>query len=149
MKTFSLATAAVAIALFGLAGCAKENPPVSQEDTDKMVKFSKCMKEHGVDIGDPLAQGGTGKTFNPQDPKMLAAEAACRSLAPAAHKQGNPPPGAEDRALKVAECLRKKGIDAKDPEPGGIEVGIDQKPGVSNEKLVEAYAACNKEHPAP
>jgi hypothetical protein len=83
-----------------------------------MVKFSQCMKGYGINIPGPDEAGGPVQTFNPNDPKAQAAQAACRKYAPNPQQQGKLTAEQEDRALKLAECLRKQGISAKDPEPG-------------------------------
>jgi hypothetical protein len=71
---------------------------MSAEDMDKLLAFAKCMREHGVDMPDPTADGGfvmrvddsgganggTGGTTKggPDDPEFQAAEKACSSLLP-------------------------------------------------------------------
>ena len=47
------------------------------------LKFSKCMRDHGVDFPDPqrVGAGGikiTGGNVNPNDPKTKAAQNACQ-----------------------------------------------------------------------
>ncbi|WP_285496870.1 hypothetical protein [Actinomadura sp. NBRC 104425] len=148
MRTLRFAAVALAaVTSFGLAGCGEENPPVSQSEQDKMVKFAECMRKHGVEIPD-RGPNAPEKTFDPNDVKMQAAQAACRSLAPDPHQEGKPSAAQEDRALKLAECLRKRGINAKDPEPGSIQISIEENPNDDPQKTVAAYAACNKEVPA-
>ena len=46
------------------------------------LKFSKCMRDHGVDFPDPqrVGSGGikiTGRNINPNDPKTKSAQSAC------------------------------------------------------------------------
>ncbi|GAA4131494.1 hypothetical protein GCM10022416_10250 [Actinomadura keratinilytica] len=148
MRTLRFAAVALAaVTSIGLAGCGKENPPVSQSEQDKMVKFAECIRKHGVDFPDP-GPNAPEKTYDPNDVRMQAAHAACRSLAPNPHQEGKPSAAEEDRALKLAECLRKRGINAKDPAPGSIHISIEESPGDDPQKTVAAYAACNKEVPA-
>ena len=76
---------------------------ISAEDLDKMLQFAKCMREHGVDMPDPNADGGfvmqvngsgdgSGTVGNgvggPDDPNFQAAQTACSSLLPG--KLGQP-----------------------------------------------------------
>ena len=47
------------------------------------LKFSKCMRDHGVDFPDPqrVGSGGikiTGRNINPNDPKTKSAQSACQ-----------------------------------------------------------------------
>ncbi|MFC7479118.1 hypothetical protein ACFQX7_02170 [Luedemannella flava] len=87
--------------------------------------------------------------MNTSDPKALAAQAACARLAPNPHRQGELNPGDEERALKLAECLRKNGIKAKDPEPNTAQVTLEEGATYTAEKLVAAYTTCSKEVAAP
>lgn len=51
---------------------------------DAMVKFTECMRQHGVDIPDPAADGKMQvPTGVPQD-KLQAAQQACQQLLPGA-----------------------------------------------------------------
>ena len=134
----------------GLVGCSKGNAPVSPEGRDQMVRYAECMQKYGINIpvpddGEP-AEGFVA--LDPDDPKSQAAQAACARLAPAAHQQGKLSAQQEDHALKLAECLRKHGIKAKDPAPGTVDVSIEEGSTYTQENLVAAYVACNKEVPA-
>jgi hypothetical protein len=81
--------------------------PLSAEDLDKLLQFAKCMREHGIDMPDPQADGGiifeqrdgaTGPTGPQDDAEFRAAEEACASLLPGKigkpgiHQDGGPPP---------------------------------------------------------
>ncbi|MEN3308808.1 MAG: hypothetical protein V7603_5010, partial [Micromonosporaceae bacterium] len=152
MRRFSLGVVAVAaVVTLGLAGCGKGTAPVAQEDKEKMVKYAECMRQYGINI--PIPEDGEPAggmvTFKPDDPKMQAAQAACARLAPNPHRQGKLSAAQEDHALKLAECLRKHDIKAKDPAPGTAEVTLEEGATYTQEKLVAAYTVCNKEVPAP
>ncbi|WP_051467255.1 hypothetical protein [Actinomadura oligospora] len=68
----------------------------SPQDQDKMRKFAKCMREHGIDMQDPGADGGMKikRTAPPggakqdiaDDPKLKAAQDACKQLQPGGPK---------------------------------------------------------------
>ncbi|GAA4236757.1 hypothetical protein GCM10022254_47200 [Actinomadura meridiana] len=156
MKRLPLAAAAlVAVAAFGLTGCGGDDksPGASQsmpkDQQDQMVKYAKCLEEHGL-TGKlpPRKAGGPVQVAGPVDPKVQAAQSACAKLAP--RLEGEEVPQKEqDYALKMAECLRKQGLSAKDPSPGSSDVVVDQATSVPQQKLVDAYAACNKQVPAP
>lgn len=60
---------------------------------DKMVKFASCMREHGIDMPDPQADGGitilrnddgnvsgSAGEIDPSSPEFQAAEEACRPI---------------------------------------------------------------------
>jgi hypothetical protein len=69
---------------------------MSAEDMDKILAFAKCMREHGVNMPDPQANGdggiviqvddgsGTAGTGGPKpdSPAFQAAQTACGSLLP-------------------------------------------------------------------
>ncbi|MEU5162852.1 hypothetical protein AB0G74_25030 [Streptomyces sp. NPDC020875] len=57
---------------------------------------------------------------------------------------GAVPADNEEKARKFAECLRENGLDAPDPEDGGIRIGAE---GVSKEKAEKAMKACRKYQP--
>ncbi|MFI0371281.1 hypothetical protein ACH35V_25740 [Actinomadura sp. 1N219] len=154
MKTFSLAVAALAAAAaLGLAGCGGGessdgggNTKKSQAEIDREQKFVQCLKQHGIEIGsDPNDTHVIG-----EDPKFDAAQAACAKYAPINEAKNEDITSAdEDRALKRAECLRRHGVNAKDPKPGTANITIDEGAGDTPQKLVAAYTACNKEVPNP
>lgn len=79
-------------------------PPLSPEDLDKMLAFAQCMREHGIPMDDPTADGGiriqigstdagSGAAAPPiNEQKLQAAHTACSSLLPGkmADKMGQP-----------------------------------------------------------
>ena len=92
------------------------------------LKFSKCMREHGIDMLDPqrVGKGGIkltgGKGVNFDDPKMKAAQSACQkymqigggeTLDPAKRAK------LQEAALSYARCMRGHGVDMPDPKLAG------------------------------
>jgi len=92
------------------------------------LKFSKCMREHGIDMPDPqrVGKGGIkltgGKGVNFDDPKMKAAQSACQkymqigggeTLDPAKRAK------LQEAALNYARCMRGQGVDMPDPKLAG------------------------------
>lgn len=62
-----------------------------QEFRDQALKFSRCMRAHGVDMPDPktgpgggVMIGGPGAKIDPSSPSFQAAQKACQSMAPGA-----------------------------------------------------------------
>ena len=70
---------------------------------DNALKFARCMREHGIDLPDPGADGAIRKPvdggegsaepavmFDPDDPKLKAAQRACGHLFGAAQPAPEP-----------------------------------------------------------
>jgi hypothetical protein len=154
MKKVQLAMMAfAAAATLGLGGCggslSNNGADIPQNVKDQMVKFAQCMRDHGINVPDP---DGSAKVVAPaagSDPKFEAANAACAKYRVTKDRGENAPADEQDAALKKAECLRKQGINAKDPKPGTADISIDEGPGDTQEKLVAAYTICNKQVPSP
>ncbi|HWS39411.1 MAG TPA: hypothetical protein VN408_42535 [Actinoplanes sp.] len=134
------------VTVLSLAGCEGSKPPPSAEDTAKLRQYADCMKEYGIDIpvpgeGEPaggLVTIGTGV-------KALAARTACARLEPEAHAQGKPDPADEERALRLAACLRTEGIKAVDPRAGEINVGLEDGATYSQQELIAAFTTCGEQ----
>jgi hypothetical protein len=141
---------AIIVAVLALAACAKTAPPITAGELAQQKQHNACMRSAGVDVPDPeeMADGGGDFTLNTEDPKTLAALSACARLDPGGHREGDPDPAVEERTLALAECLRKHGIRAKDPEPDGPPVVLlEDGAKYSQQQLVDAYTACGKEVP--
>jgi hypothetical protein len=73
---------------FGNAGPPQLSEAERQELQETMLKFAKCMREHGVDMPDPDFSGGGGAFrigpgrggVDPDDPDFKAAEEACQPI---------------------------------------------------------------------
>jgi hypothetical protein len=89
----------------------KGGPQMSAEDQDKVLAFTRCMRDHGIDMPDPdfssggvMIKGGgpsdegSGPRFNPTGDEFKAAEEACRSLLPG----GGPKNGTSGPSTNVA-----------------------------------------------
>ncbi|MFZ3592725.1 hypothetical protein [Streptomyces sp. BH104] len=158
MNTRKLTVVAVtltATAMFGLTACGDDSPPKKAApsqgdgDYDRMRKFITCMAEQGVDVPEPAPDEDGGKDSNIEKPdggskaKAEAARAACAKYAPSDDINEDITEADKDLALKKAECLRGKGVNAKDPEPGALDVTVEGT--VDKDKLVKAFRACNKQ----
>jgi hypothetical protein len=58
---------------------------------ESMLKFARCMREHGVDVPDPkpgegIRIGGPGSKLNPEDPSLLTAQKASEGILRGAFK---------------------------------------------------------------
>jgi hypothetical protein len=73
--------------LLGDAGPQNMSPKQQQEAQDQALAFSRCMREHGVNMPDPTFDGqghvsmkiDGGSGLDPSDPKFEAAQQACGS----------------------------------------------------------------------
>jgi hypothetical protein len=100
-------------------------------DQERMIKYSQCMREHGIDIPDPetAADGGTGiKVPDGVDPKDVeAANKECKQFMPNGGERQQPDAQQLEQQRNFAKCMRENGIpDFPDPAPDG---GIGIKPG--------------------
>jgi hypothetical protein len=91
------------------------------------LKFSKCMRAHGIDMPDPQRVGTgaiklTGGKVDFNDPKMKSAQSACQkymqigggeTLDPAKRAK------LQQAALSYARCMRGQDVDMPDPKLAG------------------------------
>lgn len=76
-----------------LPGAAGQNGAgLSEADKQKMLDYTRCLRQQGIDIGDPDPQTGVPsdvrKLLDPSDPKLQAAQTACQQYAPKALQGG-------------------------------------------------------------
>ncbi|WP_405620802.1 hypothetical protein [Streptomyces sp. NBC_01508] len=150
--TFAAVVTLTAAAMFGMTACSDEESPNKaapsngDADYDRMQQFIECMKKQGLDVPEPPADGGGDSSVEkPEGGSQAAAEAAraaCAKYAPSDDLNEDITEADKDLALKKAECLREQGINAKDPKPGTLDVSVEG--AVDNDKLVKAFATCNK-----
>jgi hypothetical protein len=126
----------------------------SSADNAKLVKYSQCMRSHGVpDFPDPTNgrlmlqfRKGSSSTLDPNSPEFQSAQQACKSLAPSGLGSGQSvSPQAQAQALKFARCMRSHGVPGF-PDPtfsgGGIRI---QAKGVNlnSPEVKRAQQACS------
>jgi hypothetical protein len=104
------------------------------EMQDAALEYAQCMRDHGIDMPDPVFQdGGMSIGFGPDsgaDPEseeFKAAEEECRPILEEARPdvQLSPEQQAEmqDKLTAMAECMRARGHDMPDPQvadDGGV-----------------------------
>ncbi|MCW2752513.1 MAG: hypothetical protein JWR83_3623 [Aeromicrobium sp.] len=100
-------------------------PKLSNEE--KAVKFTECLRAHGLDVKDPEpGQGGisiTGKSGGPGKDDVDKAMKACQKYDAARDLSGKPNPKGQEMALKMSKCMRAHGVeDFPDPVDGGIRL---------------------------
>ncbi len=130
-----LAAVAAALALGACGGSddngsgSKGSSRASQQDKafEGALKFSKCMRDHGVDFPDPQRAGAggiklTAKNLNPNDPKTKAAQQDCQKYMQIGGGETIDPARRarlQEAALKYARCMREHGVDMPDPKFSG------------------------------
>jgi hypothetical protein len=58
-------------------------PPIDPTQLAQMLEFAKCMREHGIDMPDPGANGGhQTPNSNPDNPALKVAGEACKGKVP-------------------------------------------------------------------
>ena len=131
--TLAAITCAVAI-----AACGSSSKPRSTADvgsSPQSIKYSDCMRSHGVpNFPDLNADGSVSlpSSINPQAPAFQAAQQTCASLRPGA---GSPPPPIslpqQKSFVANAQCMRKHGVpNFPGPVfgPGGLGIGYNVPP---------------------
>jgi hypothetical protein len=157
--------AAALVAGVALTGCGAEEAATAgsedrqQQAKDAMLAYTKCMREHGVDIPDPEPGERGLRMVAPEGvsrEEMREAEEACRK-----HLEEFEPPELseeqqeemKERALAHARCMREHGIENfPDPtfgEGGRTTMRIGPEDGIdpNSEKFKEAEEACRDELP--
>lgn len=110
------------------AGCGGGDPGPAQEagaPDDALMEFVRCMRGHGVQLGDPIVRGDSVEIPPARGVPVVsreefeAAEAACRAEGhggPAmAGSRAGVDTGVQDGAVAFARCVRRHGIDLPDP----------------------------------
>ena len=113
-----VALAAIAIAVCGLAltACGSSAKPKSSKSSSysKLVKYSDCMRWHGVpNFPDPLDGGYPLRTsgVNLRSPAFTSAQKACAKLQPGGAKEPAPiTSGQVFQMAKKVRCIRRHGF---------------------------------------
>jgi hypothetical protein len=99
--------------------------PKQATGRDKAVKFSECIRAHGVaDFPDPNAKGDYQYGVSVSPAVWKRATTACKDLQPPGTLSGKRTPKEQSGALKFAQCMRDHGV--KDfPDPANGEPLVD------------------------
>jgi hypothetical protein len=163
-----LPLAAVAVLALSACGSSGKNNNNSSSADDKAyagaLKFSKCMREHGVDVPDPqrgtnggilMKSGGPGKggpsekgLSGPGNPKFEAAEKECgKYMVRGGGKAPSPAEQAKrnDAFIGYAGCMRGKGINFPDPKitANGVQMMLGKGVRPDSAKFKAADKACH------
>ncbi|WP_146246418.1 hypothetical protein [Actinoplanes xinjiangensis] len=138
----------VAVLGFALSGCAATGEPDGPGDTPpsgvadpftKVVAYAECLQKEGLPVQINPGDGYT-MPLGTDRSKIAAAEAACRNVAPPG-MYDKPSTEELDRYVKVAQCLRDKGIKVDDPTMERPQLQIDQQAPAN---LKELQADCEE-----
>lgn len=120
--------------------------PSPSSEEDMQVAFARCMRQHGMDVPDPgaggkvhIAGGGGANTQRAID--------ACRHLLPVGNKLNPTDPKQMDSMVKLAQCMRRHGINVSDPTVAHPYFQLTARQKTSHAFAV-AIKACNVSKPA-
>ncbi|MFI6318620.1 hypothetical protein ACIBG8_13920 [Nonomuraea sp. NPDC050556] len=115
------------------------------DQREAQLKFAQCMREHGVDMKDPEPGGGIRIEAKGDQNVTEKAMKACQPLMDnVVGERVKQDPGAQDKVLKYAQCMRENGIAMEDPKDGKFMVQVPQ----GQEKQMEkAQKACKEFQP--
>jgi hypothetical protein len=111
-------SAAAATLLLAACGGSAPKATAGPDDEQRLVKFAKCMREHGLEVSTPTGSsgeiriGGSGKQGDIH--QLEAAQQACKRYQPKGAKQNLSPQekvAREEEVLKFAKCMREHGVD--------------------------------------
>ncbi|MGH2656622.1 MAG: hypothetical protein ACRDIZ_07995, partial [Actinomycetota bacterium] len=128
-------------------------PEASVDPEEAFLEFAECLREQGVDVGDPGEGEGILIDARTQDREAFReAEEACGHLIEDVVQDAAERIPEEDRErlmeqqLAFAECMRDQGIDFPDPqfgEDGLFEVGPSEGVDPEDPAFREAMEACD------
>jgi hypothetical protein len=117
-------------------------------DEDKMREFTKCMREHGVEMPEPDAEGRikveahSNADGSGNHEAMDKAHEACRTLLPNGGKPKPMSPEDLDKARQRAKCMRDHGVDMPDPDPNSPGITTRLGENVDKDKMEKAFKEC-------
>jgi hypothetical protein len=122
----ALAAPVCALALAACGGSSNTSQANATKGFSQAVKFSDCMRSHGVtNFPDPTTGGGggfnirinAGSGVDPQSPSFQSAQDACHSLLPGGGPGGGHPTEQDKLSmLHLSQCMRANGLtDFPDP----------------------------------
>ena len=119
-----------------------------------MLAFAACMRENGVEVGDPRFDasgnlvGGLDFAKGNGDEAFIGAYEACTEFLVALKPALDPAQQAEqtEAALRFARCMRDQGLDWPDPAPEGAKfAGADIKIDKKSPEYATAFEVCDEE----
>jgi len=94
------------------------NPVIAAKQYEQAVKFTRCMRAHGIaDFPDPSAGGGIqisglgpNSDLNPSNATFVAAQNACQKYSPVQQPSAAAQAQLQAKALAFSACMRKHGV---------------------------------------
>jgi hypothetical protein len=153
-KSFLLvpfALASLALVACGGSG-SKATDSTSQASEQQALNFTRCMREHGVNISAPNGPGGPINVTGTSPQVMEAAQKACARYRP----QGGPEKlspaeraAREDAVQSFARCMRSHGVEVQAQTQGGaVRIGVHAN-AKENPAFQAAQKACESYLPKP
>lgn len=122
-----------------------------QNAQDAALAYAKCMRKNGAEVPDPDARGMfeiTPGSKMPDEEAMKKGDEACKAERSAMQGSiGGPDKDLDEKALKMARCLREQGIDVPDPkahEGGGTSMDVDEDK-INDPAFKKAMSTCSKQ----
>ena len=145
------------LASFALAACggSGSNPNASSKTNNEqqILNFTRCMREHGVNISTPNGPGGGPIKVTGTNPQVMeAAQKACARYRPGGGPEKLSPAeraAREDAVQSFARCMRSHGVEVQAQTQGGavrIAVHANAK---ENPAFQAAQKACEGYLPKP
>jgi hypothetical protein len=123
------------------------------KDQENFLKYAQCMREHGIDMPDPVVDDGKFAMSIPEGTdkaKVDAANTACKQFLPNGGQPMKADPEMQEKMRKFAQCMRENGLpEFPDPsEDGGIRIdGSTTTLDPQSEAFKKAEAACKEFQP--
>ena len=146
------------LASFALAACggSGSNPNASSktDNEQQILNFTRCMREHGVNISTPNGPRGGPINVTGTSPQVMeAAQKACSRYRP----QGGPEKlspaeraAREDAVQSFARCMRSHGVEVQAQTQGGaVRIGVHMNNAKENPAFQAAQKACESYLPKP
>jgi hypothetical protein len=154
-KPFLLVPCALAGLALAACGGSGSNPNASDPKTgneQQTLNFTRCMREHGVNISTPNGAGGPINVTGTSPQVMEAAQKACSRYRP----QGGPEKlspaeraAREDAVQSFARCMRSHGVEVQAQTQGGaVRIGVHAN-AKENPAFQAAQKACESYLPKP
>jgi hypothetical protein len=112
---------------------ATASPTPSLDPEEQRRLFTQCMRDHGVDISDPDANGGIRITAS-AGPGSEKAIGECQKYLPAG-KAAKADPKVLEQTREFTKCMRDHGIDMPDPDPNGGGFRVEKGQGNGTGKV--------------
>ncbi|GII81459.1 hypothetical protein Sru01_64410 [Sphaerisporangium rufum] len=128
----------------GTAAPAGASPAASADPEEMGIKFTQCLREHGLDVPDPQPGEGIRFKFGKDTDRTTVDKAmeACRRYAPGKVGTGGADPERQENQRKFAACMRENGVE-KFPDLEGGQIKITPEIG-EDPDFPAAERKCNE-----